>query len=222
MNQDYAQFLLNKTRDDYNAIAEDFSNTRRYNWRGFEFLTQYVGPGDKVLDLGCGNGRLLELLQEKKINYIGLDNSSALIALAQKKYPGADFRTGDALSLPFTDNYFDKIYSIAVLHHIPSQELRIKFLAEAKRVLKPGGLLILTVWDLQRGRVWLRLKFFLKKMFGLSKLDVGDVFVPWAKKYQRYVHCFTKSELKELFEKSGLETKEINNLGDNIYAILTK
>ncbi|MDD2731175.1 MAG: class I SAM-dependent methyltransferase [Candidatus Portnoybacteria bacterium] len=229
MDQSYAQYLLKKTIENYNLIAEDFSRTRRYVWPGFEFLAQYAKPNDNVLDLGCGNGRLLDLLRDKKINYIGIDNSSALIAAAQKRHPGADFRVGDALNLPFSDNYFDIIYSIAVLHHIPSEELRTKFLEEAKRVLKPGGILIITVWNLwQRRGLKYNLKYAVLKVLGLSKLDFRDVFVPWAKTRQRYFHCFSQKELKRLVESVGFNVGEIDILesaekkGNNIYLVAQK
>jgi len=229
MDQNYAQYLLNETIENYNLIAEDFSRTRQHIWPGFDVLVRYVKPNDNVLDLGCGNGRLLDLLKNQKINYIGVDNSSALITLAQKKYPGVDFRTGNALNLPFPDNYFDKIYSIAVLHHIPSQELRLKFLKEAKRVLKPEGLLILTVWDLWQWRGFKHnFKYAVLKILGLSKLDFGDVFVPWQKKYQRYVHCFTKRELVRFAQNAGFQVKAIGKLKmkesrqANIYVVVQK
>jgi len=229
MDQNYAQYLLEKTIENYNLTAEDFSRTRRYVWPGFEPLAQYVKTNDKVLDLGCGNGRLLDLLKGKKINYIGVDNSSALIALAQKRYPDNDFRAGDALNLPFGDNYFDKIYSVAVLHHIPSGELRLKFLEEAKRVLKPGGLLILTVWNLWQWRgIKHNLKYAVLRILRLSKLDFKDVFVPWAKTRQRYFHCFSKRELKTVAEEAGFKIEKVGILdrpdkkGNNIFIVAQK
>ena len=229
MDQDYAQYLLKKTIENYNLTAEDFSRTRRYVWPGFESLAQYAEPNDKVLDLGCGNGRLLDLLRDKKINYIGVDNSAALITLAQKRYPAADFRIGDALKISFASNYFDKIYSVAVLHHIPSEELRLEFLEEVKRVLRPGGLLILTVWNLWQWRSFkYNLKYITLKILGLSKLDFKDIFVPWAKTRQRYFHCFSQKELKRLVERAGLKVGELGILesaekkGNNIYIIVQK
>lgn len=229
MDKDYAQYLLKKTIENYNLIAEDFSRTRHYVWPGFEVLAQYTESGDKVLDLGCGNGRLLDLLRDKNINYIGVDNSSTLISLAQKRYPGADFQVGDALNLPFPDNHFDKVYSIAVLHHIPSKELRQRFLKEAKRVLRPEGLLILTVWNLWQWRSFkYNLKYAILKLLGLSKLDFKDVFVPWAKTRQRYFHCFSRGEFKRVVESVGFKVERVGLLGqpdqkgNNIYLVVQK
>ncbi len=229
MDQDYAQYLLNKTREDYNAIAQDFSSTRRFVWQGLEPLYHYASPGDKVLDLGCGNGRLLQTFKGIDINYIGVDNSEKLIEIAKKTYPDFAFLVADALHLPFPENYFDKVYSVAVLHHIPSGELRSRFLEEVKRVLKPDGLLILTVWNLWQGRGWkLNLKFGLLKLLGVSKLDFGDVFVPWGQNRQRYIHCFTKKELIKLAQKANFKIKKTGvlkmkeNGETNIYIVVGK
>jgi len=229
MNKEYTKYLLDKTRQDYNAIAESFSSTRRFVWQGLEPLYNYALPGEKVLDLGCGNGRLLQIFKEIDIDYIGVDSSEKLIEIAKKLYPNAKFQVADALHPPFPTNHFDKIYSVAVLHHIPSSQLRLEFLDGVKRVLKPDGLLILTVWDLWR---WRRLgpifKFTALKTLGRSKLDFKDIFVPWRGTRQRYVHCFTQGELKRLIEKAGFRIKEIGVLTipqskeKNIYIVAKK
>ncbi len=211
MDREYAEYLLGKTKEDYNLISDQFSSTRYSVWPELNTLGEYVKEGDKVLDLGCGNGRMLELFKEKSVYYAGVDNSEKLIDIAREKYPGVDFRVADALKLPFPDNYFDEIISIAVLHHIPSADFRKHFVEEAKRVLKPGGLLIITVWDLWRRLDSLRriAKFSLLIIFGKTKLDFKDVFVPWQKTVNRYLHCFTKKELKKLAKEAGFEIVKV-------------
>lgn len=229
MDSAYAQYLLKKTREDYNLIAEQFSSTRRFAWKDLEPLAHLALPGERVLDLGCGNGRVRQIFQDIDIDYTGVDASEKLIKIARKNYPNARFQVADALSLPFPNNSFDKVYSIAVLHHIPSEELRLQFLKEAKKVLKSEGLLVLTVWNLWQWRSWkLNLKFMLLKILGKSKLDFKDVFVPWGKTCQRYIRCFTKRELRKLVGKAGLTVKEIGvsqnpeMKGDNIYLVAKK
>lgn len=229
MKKEYAEYLLRKTKEDYNSIAEDFSRTRWNIWDEFNIFINYIKEGDSVLDVGCGNGRLLELLEDKHINYLGIDISEKLIELAKKKYPQNNFLVADNLNLPFPNNNFDKVFSIAVLHTIPSEELRKKALLELKRVLKPGGLLVLTVWDIWRKDTFLLLlKYYFSKLIGKSKLDFRDAFIPWAHKTKRYYHFFTKKELQYLVEKSGLKIikKGIarNETGkrSNIYLIAEK
>jgi len=229
MDKEYAKYLLDKTRQDYNLIAKDFSSTRRFVWRGLEPLYNYALPREKVLDLGCGNGRLLQIFKEIDIDYTGVDSSEELIEIARKTYPNAKFEVADALHLPFPNNHFDKVYSIGVLHHIPSTELRLQFLEGAKKTLKPEGLFILTAWDLWRWRKFKQIfKFTALKLLGKSKLDGKDIFVPWQKTCQRYIHCFTKRELAGLMGKAGFKVKEIGTLKmpeskeNNIYIVAQK
>jgi len=113
-----------------------------------DLFSNYITRGDVVLDLGCGDGRLFQIFRDKNIDYTGIDISEKLIKIAKRKNPNTKFIVGDALKLPFPDNSFTKVFNIAVLHHIPSKKLRLQLLSEAKRVLKPDGLLILTVWNL--------------------------------------------------------------------------
>jgi len=252
MNLDYAEYLLKKTIQDYNLIAEEFSRTRERIWPEMRFLfDEYLIPREKILDIGCGNGRFLEIFKEKKVDYFGVDSSERLIEIAKKRYPEKEFlplakgmpeakgvhkfQVASALNLPFPDNYFDKVYSIAILHHIPSEEFRFQFLKEARRVLNQEGLLILTVWNLwQRKTAWkLLFKHTFLKIAGKSKLDFKDIFYPWKSSdgkilIQRYIHFFTKNELEKLAKKSNFKIKEIGilkrkeGIQSNIYLIAEK
>jgi len=272
MNKDYAKFIVEKTTNDYNRIADDFSRTRSHVWEELRVLEKYIQPGDKVLDLGCGNGRFYEFLkneapranardnfssfggaksaeaenwhsspvlrprfsakEDKKIDYSGVDVSEKLIKIAKERYPEAKFQTADALNLPFSDNCFDKVLCVAVLHHIPSAGLRNQFLNEAIRVLRPNGLLILTVWNLWQSNTALKLlvKYTILKILGKSWLDFGDIFYPWKDGFrkeliQRYFHLFTEKELTGLISDQGFIVKEIGTLEDkklrhsNIYIV---
>jgi ubiquinone/menaquinone biosynthesis C-methylase UbiE len=213
MKKEYALYLLEKTKEDYNLIADDFSRTRNKTWEELNFLIENVRVNENVLDLGCGNGRLYELFKFKIVGYYGIDNSEELIEIAKIRYPRANFQVGDALNLPFPDNFFDNVFSVAVFHHIPSKEFRITFLKEAKRVLKPGGKLILTVWHFP---AWKKILLFKKnlifKIIGISKVDFNDNFIKWGKETKRYVHYFSKVELKKLVKKTGLKIRKIKVL----------
>lgn len=230
MQKDYAQYLLQKTTQDYNLIAEQFSRAREKIWEEMRFLfDDYLISGERVLDLGCGNGRFYQAMKDKKVDYIGVDSSEKLIGIAKKRYPEARFEVADALNLPFPNNYFDKVYSIAVLHQIPSEELRLRFLKETKRALKPEGLLLITCWKFHQPKeLFLIFKFTILKLLGLSKLDFCDIFEPWGKKIKRYYHCFSKKELINLVKKADFKIKKAglvkNERGNrqNIYLIAEK
>lgn len=233
MDIEYAKYLLRKTRQNYNLIAEDFSRTRAFASEDIKSLGEYALPGDKVLDSGCGSGRFFEVLKDKKVNYFGIDASEKLIEIAKKNYfgTGAKFQVADSLNLPFPANFFGAVYSISVLHHIPSREFRLQYLKEARRVLGPEGLLILRVWDFwKRKEGWeLIFKYIFLKLIGRAKLDFFDVFLPWKNSEgkilaERYFHCFTKRELENLAKEAGFKIKKIWRAGkgkfSNIYVQL--
>jgi len=237
MKDKYAKYLLKKTKRDYEEIAKHFSETRVRPWKDIIFLADFVKDGDKVLDLGCGNGRLFDLFKDKDLSYIGIDLSKKLIKIAKgkyKNYPNAKFLVGDALKTEFDNNSFDLIYAIALLHQIPSKKYRIRFLNEVKRILKSEGFLILTVWNLWQKKYikYIIKTFILKtKIPGSTKLDFKDTFIPWKKRngtiINRYYHAFTIKELKKLVKVIGFEiidsgyTKR-NNKKPNIFLIAQK
>jgi len=229
MDSKYADYLMAKTRQDYNLIAGDFSRTRNRVWEELEFLEKYVYDNEKILDVGCGNGRLYELFKERTVDYYGIDFSEELVGIAGKRYPQFKFQVADALNLPFPASFFDKVFGIAIFHHIPSKELRARFLKEIKRVLRPDGSLVITVWKFHRSRgLFSIFKFTILKLLGLSKLDFGDILEPWGKKTKRYYHCFSKKELTKTVTGAGFNIKEFgvlkNKRGNrqNIYLIAKK
>lgn len=187
-----SKFILNKLKEDYNNIALKYSQVREKEWKEMDFLFDKVLEKDKVLDLGCGNGRFYPAFKKRKAEYYGIDFSSKLIEIAKEKYPSGNFSVSDVFDLKFQNEFFDKVYSIAVLHHMPEEELRIKFLKEATRVLKTKGLLVLTVWDLK----------------DKQKNNEKDVFLSWYGAKDCYFHVFTLKELEELVVFSGLKIIE--------------
>ncbi|MEV7046518.1 methyltransferase domain-containing protein [Amycolatopsis sp. NPDC051061] len=107
-----------------------------------------VGPGARVLDLGCGvGGPALRAVERTGAHLTGVSISAGQVAHANRLVADAglaglaEFRHGNAMALPFDDESFDAVMAIESLIHMPDRE---QVLSEVRRVLKPGGRLVLT------------------------------------------------------------------------------
>jgi SAM-dependent methyltransferase/alkylhydroperoxidase family enzyme len=100
-----------------------------------------VGEGDRLLDIACGSGLALELARLRGAEVAGIDASPRLVAVAEDRVPGADLRVGDMAALPWPDDSFDVVTSFRGLWATTTEAL-----AEARRVLRPGGRFSVTTW----------------------------------------------------------------------------
>ncbi len=217
MKNNRIEEILNGLEAGYNLMADKFSQTRSFFWDDLAFISDYIEDGDTLLDYGCGNGRFLEIIKNKKINYIGVDISRNLIELAKAKYPERKesfLKISSQDSLAFSDNFFNKIISIAVFHHFPVKYAKKKA-KELYRLTKPGGTVVITVWNLWQKKYW-------KNFFDISALmskatrfgecsgfGLKDIFVPFRNNndeiFKRYHHMYNKKELEDIFVKAGFE-----------------
>jgi ubiquinone/menaquinone biosynthesis C-methylase UbiE len=100
-----------------------------------------VGPGTRLLDIACGSGYAASVAAARGATVAGLDASEAMIAIARARTPGADFRVGDMFALPFDDDSFDVATSFNGIWKGCEDAL-----AEARRVVRPGGLAGFSFW----------------------------------------------------------------------------
>lgn len=96
-----------------------------------------------VLDAGCGFGGTLRGIQNrwKGMNLVGINIDARQLEIARRQVPGVSFIEGDACALPFQASSFDRVLAVECIFHFSS---RLQFLKEAARVLKPGGLIVLS------------------------------------------------------------------------------
>ena len=181
----------------YDAIANHFDQTRPFQW---SWITDFIISKDsnyfKILDIGCGNGRNMKGFINSSV--MGLDNSEGFINICTNK--GLHVIKADMCKIPFPTNNFDHLMCIAAFHHLTTVERRIKALREMRRILKPKGQLLLSVWSIEQPEKTRR-KF----------MSYGDTIVPWNKKgilYDRYYYIFQIDEIVELFTKTGFSIKE--------------
>lgn len=204
--------IIQKTRDDYNTIAEAFSDTRQHAGELTQFRP-FLAEGQYILDWGCGNGRLLYLLKDHDVHYFGVDQSQGLLKQAKKnplvEFQDAKFFCTAHKDKKFDDDYFDLVFMIASFHHLPDEKTRLAQLKKTYKEMKPGSRIIMTNWNLESD--WAKAKY--KKDW--EKIDEGDFLIPWKSKdgaiiVQRYYHHFEKQELEDLVLKAGFKIEKLS------------
>jgi len=199
--------LIQQTKTSYEKIASPFSASRKQIWPVMEGFAQEIAKGSLVLDLGCGNGRILELLKQTEIEYLGIDFCEPLLEEARKLYPETKFELLDFTKDLNKLSKSDYIVSIAALHHIPTKALRLKVFRELKSLLRPPGKLLFTVWNLRQPKY--RKYLYLSRLKNFFRYGWNDTFIPWGKQVERYYHAFSPRELKKLLQKAGFEIEKL-------------
>jgi len=216
MKRNQANEIIKEVREQYNSMTKEWDISRQVFSSLKEKQLKRFRKCKNILDLGCGNGLVTGEILQYGVKYYGLDISKELIKIARRKYSAeiknkeANFLVGDACKkLPYKNNFFDGVISFAVLHHVPGEEKRLRFLDEVKRVLKPGGQASVIVWNLFNN--WPKKRFGIEEQVKNPKLglDKNDFLVSWratpGKEVKRYIHSFTDKELKELARAVGFD-----------------
>jgi len=225
----------------YDNQAEKFSQTRTKIWPEFNYIAQEVEKllvwkdKIKILELGCGDGRLCRFLAEKfpgKIEYIWVDISEGLIRIAKKL--SENYQINSQISfivsdmLDYLENVepetFDFIVAVASFQHIPTRWERLLILKHIYRILKYGGEVMMFNWSFSKWFFkkykWQVLKSFILGVLSLWTKAINDIMVPWkteSKTFYRYYHIFFLFELKKLFKQAWFVIKEacyINKRGE--------
>ncbi|MFD1512872.1 class I SAM-dependent methyltransferase [Halomarina rubra] len=129
----------------WDAVAEDYAAKRRADGEDSALLADLLdalGAAPLVLDVGCGDGA--RTLANLPLGSVGLDFSQRQLELAADRVPDARFVQGDMTSLPLADASVDAVTAYHAVFHVPRAEHPTVY-EEFARVLRPGGLLLLTV-----------------------------------------------------------------------------
>jgi ubiquinone/menaquinone biosynthesis C-methylase UbiE len=183
--------------DPEKALCDDEDYARAAEQLTLE-LCQLAGiaEGEQVLDVGCGFGGTIASLNERygRIQLTGLNIDARQLARARQlvhplRENGVKFCQGDACRLPFADEIFDRLLAVECIFHFPSRE---SFFKEAYRVLRPGGVLVLS--DFVPARLFLPMNRLMKSR--------------WFEKYNVIGPCnieFTIDKYRRLAMQTGFE-----------------
>lgn len=153
-------------------------------------------PGARVLDVGCGTGFHVARLRERGFDVVGVEPGPELRRRAQANNPGARIDDGDMENLAFDDGSFDGLLAVEVIRHVPHPERAV---VEAARVLRPGGLAIITAapkWSLNG--------------YALINQVTSRVTVPTFTRQKQ--HFLSPAEARRLFESAGFSSVETHGV----------
>jgi len=206
----------------YAEVADDFDATRRNPWPGWERMLTHATPPPgrplQVLDIGCGNGRLIEALDTwgpRPFEYLGIDLSPSLLRHARERYADRTecaFAVGDALDssaeLPRRDPGFDLITLFGVLHHVPGETTRRRLVERLVDRLRPSGVFSVAAWQFAGVERFERRVVApedynrrTEDPIDPAQLEPGDHLLRFAEaKLPRYCHHCDTAELEALFD----------------------
>jgi SAM-dependent methyltransferase len=241
MDKATVEKLLALNHEFYAAFAQPFAASRPVSDPALTSILPHIPDRARVLDVGCGNGRLALLLGQERpgVTYVGVDSVPELIEVARAQTAGlesiaAEFRVAD-ITQPdwalFIDTLcIDTIVCLAVLHHIPSFDLRLQVLCEMINLLEPDGTLILSTWQfLENERMRRKIVDWAEVDIAEDELEPGDYLLDWKREGRglRYCHLVDEDEVKRLAAESGFCVRETFRAGGregnlSLFAVLDK
>lgn len=184
----------------YDRIFQKKSGPQsKWHWQKFEVFRDMIhqagfSPGAKLLDIACGPGTFIGTL-DASIEAVGVDIAAPQISYATEQYgaPGKQFVKIDPGPLPFEDNHFDIATCIELIEHLTPEQVT-QVLSEARRVLKPGGLLLVSTPNYHSG--WPLLEVIVNR---LSELSYAD----------QHINKFYSSRLRQLLRELGFRQETV-------------
>ena len=186
----------------YDLIAKEFAVTRVFTWNWTDEFIESLQKYSMILDIGCGNGRNLNYK-----NQIMIGNDLSLEQLNQCSDNKCVIQC-DMLKLSFKNQSFDAILLIASFHHLEDINSRHICLQSIKRILRPKGKILLSVWSINQPKKT-------RRVF----TNYGDNIVPW-RNIPRYYYIFEINELKDLLEKYFTIEKYFWDSGNEIFILI--
>ena len=217
-------------RADYDQIAPTFE--RRYERNEYagvaRALRKFIGEelDLRVLEVGCGTGHWLDVLQTSENHVMGLDYSAGMLSQARRSLPEMTLIRGTAEVLPLPAASVDRVFCVNAIHHFPDKRA---FLAEVRRVLRPGGKILSVGLDPHRDLdKWHVYDYFQESLpIDRQRYPSSEVLCEWMSEagFQNCItyevdHWVTRLSAREDLEQGRLDkavTSQLSVLTDEEY-----
>lgn len=215
MNPGTAARLIEINQDFYTRFGDSFSATRHRIQPGVRRVLEMLNGDESILDLGCGNGEFARELARRHHRgpYLGVDFSLPLLRDAESQPEGfsAKFMQADLTQLSTNSSVMESgkwnvVIAFAMLHHIPSTEIRLDILRAVRKLLSDDGKFFHSNWQfLNSEKLRARIKPWENAAVSTSDVDEGDYLLDWRSGGEglRYVHQYSESELSMLAGEAG-------------------
>ncbi len=202
--------------DFYDAKKWEINENRELEHRenqALEYIRNTIESGAKILDVGCGDGQFLNALESRtddsNIDYYGVDYSKYKIEKASKLYHKKHFKFCNLeTGIPHKDAMFDVVYSGEVIEHIYNPDFMLE---ECNRVMKTGGILIITTPNLQTWYNRILFLFGVQPIFYETSVKSAKNGAGILRKLKQqevpvgHIRLFNKTALKDIVEREGFE-----------------
>lgn len=187
MNED-VQSSYDRVAEDYAEHFRDEMDHKPFDRKMLDWLAEKVDDLGIICDMGCGPGQIANYLFDQGVKVCGVDLSPGMVERAQSLNPDIPFQQGDMLALTnIADHSYGGVAAFYSIIHVPRPTLN-QALAELKRVLCPGGILLLTI-------------------------HIGQQIVHrdewWGKAVSLDFICFETEEMKDHLKLVGFELQEV-------------
>jgi SAM-dependent methyltransferase len=189
---------MNRTAWSYDVLAEQYAKKmlneldhKPFDREVLDSFFAKVRDAGNIVDLGCGPGQVGRYLSDKGGRVAGLDLSTTMVELARSFHPGMTFRQGDMLALPFSDGSLAGLIAFYSIIHLDESELDAVF-AEMRRVLEPGGLLLVS--------------------FHIGR-ETRHFDTLWGTRVDVDFHFFIPDEIRAMLTAAGMEVLEVLERG---------
>ena len=211
----------NNVFDVYDNIFDHFSDTRNSVWDSVGLFLNKQPENSSGFEIGCGNGKNMHYAEELGHSITGIDTCINFVRLCNKNR--LKVHLANAVDEIYIDNSFDYCISIAVFHHLSTEETRIRALLNMINIIKPGGLGLISVWAVEQSG------------HSNKKFKPGDNIVKWHKPYDienkrqydiynRYYYIFTQDMFTEYINQfeNIISVNAIYNEKGNWFCEFTK